>query len=285
MTPQRGPRSTSPHGAAHRSKPRISPFRWRIASRYLRGGAHLSVARGRVRHPRLLPCTPTAPGASCGILDPQAIRARMRARRISAAGSLPPSGKIASARKRRGFRPTPLTLDTAIRRATIRSSGEWFLRWSASAAHARQFNPRKLAALIERSAASLFDKHGTQGMLSQPSSRAGIRRSCGPLVDASGLLSSSRNLIVQTAPYAGPCCFPAPEIRVYVESTHPNNVYETSTYLNICGNHEPVRNAYGFRDSRTRWLLRAETHTHRLTNGNRKHGQQRDPSERVLPWR
>ena len=105
MTPQRGPRSTSPHGAAHRSKPRISPFRWRIASRYLRGGAHLSVARGRVRHPRLLPCSPTAPGTCCGILDPQAIRARMRARRISAAGSLPPSGKIASARNGVGFGP------------------------------------------------------------------------------------------------------------------------------------------------------------------------------------
>jgi hypothetical protein len=202
MTPQGGPRSTSPHGAAHRSKPRISPFRWRIASRYLRGGAHLSVARGRVRHPRLLPCTPTAPGASCGILDPQAIRARMRARRISAAGSLPPSGKIASARKRRGFRPTPLALDTAIRRATIYLSGEWFLRWSASAAHARQFNPRKHGALIARSA---------------------------------------------------PCCFPAPEIRVYVESTHPNNVYETSTYLNICGAFAPADSSACFQHRALPW--------------------------------
>jgi len=29
--------------------------------------------------------------------------------------------------------------------------------------------------------------------------------------------------------------FPVPEIAVYAESTHSNNVYESATYLNICG--------------------------------------------------
>ena len=67
--------------------------------------------------------------------------------------------------------------------------GRLFLRWSASAAHARQFNPRKHGALIARSA---------------------------------------------------PCCFPAPEIPAYMESTHPNNVYESATYLNICSAFDPA---------------------------------------------
>jgi hypothetical protein len=95
--PQRGPRSTSPHGAAHRLKPRISPFRWRIASRYLRGGAHLSVARGRVRHPRRDPCSPTAPGTSCGIVDPGVRYGTMQPRRNFDARMIAPRCQHASA--------------------------------------------------------------------------------------------------------------------------------------------------------------------------------------------
>ena len=63
--------------------------------------------------------------------------------------------------------------------------------------------PPECARLATCRRAFSFDKHVTQGMLSRPSSRAGIRRSCGPLVDASGLLFSSRTLTVRTAPYAG----------------------------------------------------------------------------------
>ena len=60
--------------------PRVSPFRWRTASRRPRGGAHLSVAQGRVTSSlRLHPCPPTAPGAACGILDPEVTFARMQA--------------------------------------------------------------------------------------------------------------------------------------------------------------------------------------------------------------
>jgi len=40
--------------------------------------------------------------------------------------------------------------------------------------------------------------------------------------------------------------FPVPEIAVYAESTHPHNVYESATYLNICGGFDPVRNSYRF---------------------------------------
>lgn len=40
--------------------------------------------------------------------------------------------------------------------------------------------------------------------------------------------------------------FPVPENRVYAESTHPNNVYESATYLNVYGAFDPVRNSYAF---------------------------------------
>ena len=49
-----------------------------------------------------------------------------------------------------------------------------------------------------------------------------------------------------TAPYRGAVLFPAPEIAVYMESTHPNNVYKSATYLNIYGAFDPVRNSYKF---------------------------------------
>lgn len=40
--------------------------------------------------------------------------------------------------------------------------------------------------------------------------------------------------------------FPAPEIGMYEESTHPNKVYESATYLNMYGTFDPVRNSYAF---------------------------------------
>jgi hypothetical protein len=47
------------------------------------GSAPLRAAQGRVTSLRLHPCPPTAPGASCGILDPGASFARMQAVLIS----------------------------------------------------------------------------------------------------------------------------------------------------------------------------------------------------------
>lgn len=51
MTPRGGHNQPARTEPRFRSMPRFSPFRWRIASRRRRGGAHLSVAQGRVWFP------------------------------------------------------------------------------------------------------------------------------------------------------------------------------------------------------------------------------------------